>query len=124
MIRKLEITGVHVDADEKLKRYVHKSVAKFERYIPRRERSVVHVDVKLKEDKRQKDNRCTAEIIIHLPHSHLTAKESTVNLYAAIDIVEAKLLSQLKKHKEKHSDPKFLRHVFNKFRRQNPNELG
>jgi putative sigma-54 modulation protein len=95
MIRKLEITGVHIETDEKLKKYVQKSVAKLERYMPKHARTSAHVDVKLSESKKQQDKQCTAEIIVHLPHEKLTAKESTVNLYAAIDIVEAKLRNQI-----------------------------
>ena len=119
MIRKLEITGVHVETDDRLKKYVNKSVNKLERYIPKHARKSVHVDVKLKESKRQQNRQCTAEIIMHLPLETLTAKESTVNLYAAIDIVEAKLHNQLKKYKDKHTNPKFYRRLTNRFRRRN-----
>lgn len=123
MIRKLEITGVHIDTDEKLKKYVHKTVAKLERYIPRQGRKSVHVDVKLSESKKQQDKQCTAEIIIYLPQEVMTAKESTVNLYAAIDIVEAKLRNQLKKYKDTHHNPKFYRRLTQKFRRANVNQV-
>lgn len=123
MIRKLEITGVHVDTDAKLKKYITKSVNKLERYMPRHARDSVHVDVKLKENKKQKDQQCTAEIIIYLPNEKLTAKESTVNLFAAIDIVEAKLRNQLKKYKDTHTNPRFYRRLTQKFRRKNPNQL-
>ncbi|MDQ3064679.1 MAG: ribosome-associated translation inhibitor RaiA [bacterium] len=122
MIRKLEITGVHIDTDEKLKKYVMKSVNKLERYIPRQARGSVHVDVKLKESKRQQDKQCMAEIIIHLPKETLTAKESTVNLFAAVDIVEAKLRNQLKKYKNTHTDPRFYQRMTLRFKRENPGE--
>lgn len=122
MIRKLEITGVHLDMDEKVKKYVTKCVAKLERYVPRRARESVHVDVKLRESKRQQDKQCTAEFIMHLPNETLTAKESTINLFAAIDIVEAKLQNQLKRYKDTH-DPKFYRRVTSRFRRSHVNEI-
>lgn len=124
MIKKLEISGVHTDTDERLKKYVTKSVNKLERYIPRHARKSVHVDVKLKESKRQSDDKCTAEIIMFLPKETLTAKESTMNLYSAIDIVEAKLQNQLKRYKDIHTDPKFFRRMRNRFRRSNPNAEG
>lgn len=120
MIRKLEITGVHVDTDAKLKKYVRKSVGKLERYMPKNARTSAHVDVKLKESKRQQDKQCTAEIIIYLPQDKLTAKESTVNLFAAIDIVEAKLRNQLKKYKDTHTNPRFYQRLARRFRRRNP----
>lgn len=123
MIRKMEITGVHIDTDEKLKKYVTKAVNKLERFLPRHARKSVHVEVKLRENKNHKNNQYTAEIIMRLPQEVLTAKESTINMYAAVDIVEAKLQNQLKKYKEKHSDPKFYRRLTNRFRRKNPNQL-
>ncbi len=124
MIKKLEIAGVHTDASPRLKKYVTKTVAKLERYIPRKARGSVHVEVKLKEDKKQKNNQCTAEIIMYLPDETLTAKESTVNLFAAVDIVEEKLEQQLRRYKEKHADPKFYRRLRARFRRHNPNAEG
>lgn len=123
MIKKLEISGVHTDADVRLRKYVTKSVAKLERYIPRHARSSAHVEVKLKESKRQSDNKCTAEIIMYLPHDTLTAKESTMNIYAAVDIVEAKLQNQLKKYKDTHGDPRLFRRLRVRFRRRNPNQI-
>ena len=56
----------------------------------------------LKQEKSKKKDRQVAEVILHLPGTTLTAKEATLNMYAAIDIVEAKLKNQLKKYKEKH----------------------
>jgi putative sigma-54 modulation protein len=37
---------------------------------------------------------------LHVPDKILTAKDSTVNVLAAIDIVEAKIVTQLHKYKE------------------------
>lgn len=123
MIKKLQIAGVHVDADAKLRKYVTKRIGKLERYIPRAARGSAHVEVKLREDKKQKNNQCTAEVIMHLPEEVLTAKDSTVNLYAAVDIVEAKLQSQLKKYKDTHGNRKMHRRLTDKFKRANPNQI-
>ncbi len=123
MIRKFEITGVHIDTDEKLKKYVTQRVTKLEKYIPRHARNSVHIDVKLRESKRQQDRQCTAEFIVYLPHETLTAKESTINLFAAIDIVEAKLRNQLKKYKDTHNDPRFYQRLTKRFQRRHPNSV-
>lgn len=123
MIKRLEISGVHTSMDEKLRKYVAKSVNKLERFMPRHARKSVHVEVKLIENKKQKNDKCTAEIIVKLPHDVITAKESTLNMFAAIDIVEAKLQNQLKRYKEMHSDPKFFRRLRDRFRRRHPNEI-
>jgi ribosomal subunit interface protein len=123
MIRKLEITGVHIDTDEKVKKYVISRVNKLERYVPRHARESVHVDVKLRENKNQQNRQCSAEVIMYLPHEVLTAKESTINLFAAIDIVEAKLQNQLNKYKDTHENPKFYQQLTRKFKKKNINQL-
>ncbi len=124
MIKKLEISGVHTDIDEKLRKYTAKSVAKLERYIPRRARDSVRVEVKLSESKKQQNKKCTAEFIMYLPQETLTAKESTVNLFAAVDIVEAKLQGQLKKYKDTHGNPRLYQRLTNKLRRRRPDARG
>ncbi len=123
MIKKMEISGVHADTDERLKKYVIKTVNKLEKYIPRHARKSVHVEVKLRENKRHKNNQCSAEMIMYLPHGTLTAKESTINMFAAVDIVEAKLHNQIKKYKETNSDPKFYRRLTVRFKRKFPNQI-
>jgi ribosomal subunit interface protein len=117
MIKKLEISGLPSGADDKLKKYVTKSVNKLERYMPRRSRESAHVEVKLRENKAQSNKKCTAEFIIHMPHETLNAKEATLNMFAAVDIVEAKLRNQLKKYKETHTNPRLLRRLSGKLRR-------
>ncbi len=123
MIKKLEITGVHTDIDLKIKKYVANSVNKLERYIPRHARKSVHVEVTLTENKKQKNNQCTAEFVMYLPKDVLTAKESTINMFAAVDIVETKLHNQIKRYKEKHADPKFFRKLASRFKKANPNQI-
>ncbi len=117
MIRKFEMTGVHTDMDDKLKKYITKSVAKLERYIPRHARESAHADVKLRESKAQGDKRFTAEMILHLPHEVIAVKESTINMFAAVDIIEAKLKNKIKKYKETHGNPRLHRRLTNKLRR-------
>ena len=118
MIRKFEILGVHEGTDIKLKKYVEKSVAKLEHYMPRHARESVHVEVKLRENKAQTDKKCTAELIVYMPHEILNAKEATVNMYAAVDIVEAKLVNQLKKYKDTHTNPRLIRRLTTRLRRK------
>jgi putative sigma-54 modulation protein len=102
MINKLEITGIHTDTSADIQKYLRKKIAKLDGYMSRHAQKSVRVEVKLKEAKAKDKKQCTAEVVMHLPGETLTAKESTVNMYAAIDIVEQKLKSQLKKYKETH----------------------
>ena len=86
--------------------------------MPRKARESAHVEVKLRENKAQSNKKCTAELIVYMPHEALTAKESTINMFAAIDIVEAKLVNQLKKYKETHTNPHLLRRMTGRLRRR------
>jgi putative sigma-54 modulation protein len=118
MIKKLEISGVHGEAGERLRKYVTKKVNRLERYIPRHARKSVHVEVHLKEVTVKGAQNYMAELIVHVPHSTLTAKETTVNIYAAVDIVEAKIKNQIRKYKETYASPSASRRLYNKLRWQ------
>lgn len=101
MISQIDISGIHYEVTDDLKKYVTKKVGRLERFIPRHARKSVHAEVKLSELKTKSDrNQC--EIILHLPEQQVTAKQATVNMFAAIDIVETKIKNQLKKYKANH----------------------
>lgn len=103
MITRIEKSGINLALDEEVKTYIDKKIGALDRYMPRHARKSVHAEVKLREDLANKaGDKYTCEVILHLPGGQVTAEESTLNLLAAIDIVEAKLKNQLKKYKESH----------------------
>jgi len=105
MIQKTEINGVHMTVGDDLRKYVMKKIARLEKYIPKHARASAHLEVKLKEGKTKGRNERTCEVLLHLPHENITLSETTINIYAAVDIVEEKLKTQLHRYKEKHADP-------------------
>lgn len=105
MISRVDITGIHYEVGEDLKKYVNKKIGKLDRFVPRHARKSLHAEVKLSELK-TKSNRNKCEVILHLPEQQLKATESTVNMFAAVDVVETKLKNQLKKYKANHSGDK------------------
>lgn len=100
MIESIDITGVKYDLDETTKKYVTKKIGRLDRYLPRHARKSVTADVKLRQIDKPNGNKYEAEVILHVPDKTLTAKDSTVNMLAAVDIIEAKMVSQLHKYKE------------------------
>jgi ribosomal subunit interface protein len=118
MIERLDISGVHLQVDDDLRKYVHKKVGRLDRYIPKHSRQSVHAEVRLKESKAKDKKECTCEAVLHLPHEVVSVRESTVNMYAAVDIAEAKLKSQLKKYKNLHANPKLHRRLMLRIRRE------
>lgn len=100
MIESLTITGIKYDVDEKTKKYVTKKIGALDRYLPRHARKSAKADVKLIQIDEKHGNKYEVEVVMYVPEKTITAKDSTVNMLAAVDIVEAKLATQLKKYKE------------------------
>lgn len=118
MIKKIEISGVHAVVDTDIRKYVRKKIGKLDNYMPRHARESAHAEVLLKESKAKDKKQCTCEVILYLPKDTLTTKESTLNMYAAVDIVEAKLKNQIKKYKEKHNPVRLHRRVIARLKRK------
>ena len=101
MIAQVEITGVGAyTVDEPTKKYIKKKIGSLERLAPRHARKSMHAEVKVAEVNRDKGNKYEVEVNIAVPDKELTAKDSTLNVLAAVDIVEAKLAVQLRKYKQ------------------------
>ena len=102
MIKSITITGVKYDVDAQTEKYVRRKVGRLDRFLPRHARKSATAEVKLREVNRDHGNKYEAEILLHVPDRDLAAKDSTVNMLAAVDIVEAKLAAQLRKYKDQH----------------------
>jgi len=100
MIQQIEISGVRYTADETTKKYIQKKIGRLDKYVSRHARKTMTAEVVLKEVNRANGNKYECVIKLMLPGKTLTAEDSTMNMLAAVDIVEAKLLQQLRKYKE------------------------
>lgn len=105
----LDISGVHFELDDKIKNYVQKKIGPMDKYVPRNDRESSRGEIVLSEDEGKSKNRYTCEVAIHTPHETFTAKESTVSIYAAVDIVEEKIKAQLGKYKDKQQNNRQFR---------------
>lgn len=114
---KQEISGVHTELDAKIKKYVRAKINRLEKYMPKHARESAHAEIFLKERTIKAKKECTCEVILHLPKDNIRVAETTMNMYAAVDIVEAKLKNMLKKYKETHSSLRIHKRVIAKFRR-------
>lgn len=102
MIQSIAISGIKYEPDDKTKRYVMRKVGQLDRFLPRHARKSASAEVKLRQVNRDHGNKYEVEIILNVPDKQLTAKDSTVNMLAAVDIVEHKLASQLRRYKDAH----------------------
>lgn len=124
MIANVEITGVGAyTPDEPTKKYIRKKIGSLDRKLPRHARKSVWADVKLAEVNRDKGNKYEVEVVLHVPDKVVIAKDSTMNVLAATDIVEAKLTAQLRKYKEERIPHVGRRKLLNRFKRSYAREV-
>lgn len=100
MITSIDITGIKFDVDERTRKYVMEKVGRLDRFVPPHARKTMAADVKLRQVNEDHGNKYEAEIILQVPEKVITAKDTTLNMMAAVDIVEAKLVAQLRKYKD------------------------
>ena len=112
MLQKFEISGVHTVVNENLRKYVTKKLGRIDKYLSKQTRASAHLEVKLKEGKDNGKKMCTCSVVLYLPHETIKMSESTLNMFAAVDIIQSKLKQQIEKYKESHTDPKRQRRLF------------
>lgn len=101
MIANIEITGVGAYVpDDSIKKYIRKKIGALDRLAPRHARSSMHAEVKLGEINESHGNKYAVEVVMHVPDKIIAAKDSTMNVLAATDIVEAKVANQLRRYKQ------------------------
>ena len=116
MINRLDISGVHMDVGADLKKYATRKIGRLDRFVPKAWRDSVHAEIKLKETNAKDKNERTCEVILRLPQETLTVKETTINIYAAIDIAETKLRHQLHRYKGLHASPRLHQRLLAKLK--------
>lgn len=120
MIQNVDITSVHTTLDDELRKYISKKLTTLDKYLPRMSRASVRMEVKLKESKAKDKRDSMCEVVLHLPHETITVSESTINMYAAIDIVEAKLKHQILKYKDSQAPGGLRRRMLSRLARKQP----
>jgi putative sigma-54 modulation protein len=102
MIARIDMAGINIELGDDIKKYIAKKIGRLDKYMPKHARQSTRAEVKLRETNNRLGNKYQCEVILHVPESPVQAKESTLNMFAAVDIVEAKLRNQLIKYKEAH----------------------
>ena len=117
MIKKIEIAGIHTEVTDDLRKYIIKKISKLDQYMPKNARESAHVEIKLKEQKVKTRVECSCEVTLYLPKATISTKETTVNMFAAIDVVEEKLKNQIKKYKQKHASGRLHHRILARLKR-------
>ncbi len=89
------ITGRHVEITQAIKNYAEKKLGKLENYFDFKENGEIHIIVTVEK------YRHTAEGTIRSKRHEFSAKVESKDMYSSLDLLEDKLISQVKKQKEK-----------------------
>lgn len=83
------ITGRNIEIDEDIKRYVHRKIGKVYRIYKR----IYKCEVVLEKEK----DRYNSEVILHLKNNQLVSKESSLDLYASVEMSSQNILKQVRR---------------------------
>lgn len=123
MITSIQVTGISYEVDEATNKYVLKRIGHLDRYLPRHARKSVFAEVKIDQVDHDHGNKYEVEVILHIPGKLITAKDSTSNVFAAIDIVEAKVRTQLNDYKQANIGHIGRRRILSRFKKSFEREL-
>lgn len=100
MINKIDISGSNYKVEDNLKKYITKKIGKLDRYLPRANKKDVVAKVVVTEVNRDHGNKYELSVAMEIPGGKvISAKDECSNLYAGIDIIEAKLTGQIRRFK-------------------------
>lgn len=111
MIDKIEITGNGLKADEVFRKYTKKRIGKLDRYLPRGFKKDVVVKIIVTEIGKSKADKYEISAAMEIPGGKvIAARDECSNIFAGVDLVEAKLTGQIRRyklevqpHRKKHS---------------------
>lgn len=100
MISKVEISGSNYKIEDNFKKYATKKIGKLDRQLPRGHKKDVVAKLVVTEVNHNKGNRFEISCAMEIPGGKvISAKDDCSNLYAGIDLLEAKLTGQIRRFK-------------------------
>lgn len=100
MIEKIEISGNNYKIEEAFKKYAEKRIGKLDRYLPRGSKKDVVVNIVVAEVGRNHGEKYEISVAMDIPGGKvLAAKDECTNVFAGIDLIEAKLTGQIRRYK-------------------------
>ena len=100
MIEKIEISGNGYKIEEPFKKYTEKRIGKLDRYLPRNSKKDVVCKVIVSEIGKGKTDKYEISAAMEIPGGKvIAAKDECSNIFAGVDLVEAKLTGQIRRYK-------------------------
>lgn len=116
MIEKIEITGNDFKVEEGFRKYAEKRLGKLDRYLPRGSKKDVVVKVIVAEIGKSKADKYEISVAMDIPGGKvIAAKDECSNVFAGVDLVEAKLTGQIRRYKlemQPHRQKRSLKSLF------------
>ena len=116
MIEKIEITGNGYKIEEGLKKHIQKKIGKLDRYLPRGSKKDVVVNAIVTEIGKNKGEKYEVSVAMEIPGGKvIAAKDECSNVFAGVDLVDAKLTGQIRRYKlevQPHRQKKGLKNLF------------
>lgn len=116
MIEKIEITGNEYKVDDSFKKYTEKKIGHLDRYLPRGTKKDVVARVVITEIGKSKGEKYEIAAAMEITGGKvLAAKDECSNVFAGVDLVEAKLMGQIRRYKlevQPHRQKRSLRNLF------------
>ena len=100
MIEKIDITGSNYKVEDTFKKYATKRIGKLDKYLPRGAKKDIVVKIVVEAIERSHGEKFELSAAMEIPGGKvIAAKDECTNLYAGVDLVEAKLMGQIRRFK-------------------------
>lgn len=102
MIAKIDTSGINIELNDDIRKYIARKIGRLDKYIPKPIRNEAQAAARLRETGNRLGNKYECEVVLKVSGATMQAKESTLNMFAAVDIAEVKLRNQLIKYKNEY----------------------
>ncbi|MDR3297853.1 MAG: ribosome-associated translation inhibitor RaiA [Candidatus Nomurabacteria bacterium] len=100
MIENIEVTGVKYKVEETFRKYAMKRIGKLDKFLPKKHKKDVVAKIVVTQINRPHGNKYEISAAIDVPGGKvIAAKDEASNTFAGIDIIEAKLMGQIRRFK-------------------------
>lgn len=118
MISNIDISGHKYKVSDSFKKYTTKRLGKLDRFLPRGSKKDIIMKVIVSEVDHPHGNKYEISAAMEIPRGKvITARDECSNVFAGIDIIEAKLKGQVRRFKLEstpHLSKKGLKSLFTK----------
>lgn len=121
MIEKIEISGNGYKVEEPFRKYVTKRIGKLDKYLPKKSKKDIVCKVVVAESTNKKSKNEKYEISVAMEVTGgkvLAARDECTNVFAGVDLIEAKLTRQIRRYKLEVQPHRQKRSLKNLFRRR------